>query len=90
MGKKGVFIRMMNRWDYKTHTYLKWAIPAEWKVVLTCEDMEEKVNCCQCGREVEFGNTYSSQEVQNDYGLGYATCEECHNKEMERRLSDEF
>ena len=76
----------MNKWDYELHQYVKFLIPAEWKVVLACDEMDEKVNCCQCGKEVEFGNTYSSQEFHNEIGFGYAVCEECHEKEMERAM----
>lgn len=86
---KGIFVRMVDRWDYISKTYQKYMIPAEWKVATYSEDMEEKVNCCQCGKEIKFGDSYSSQEIQTQMGFGYATCEKCHEEEMERCLKNE-
>ena len=46
---------------------------------------EKIVNCPQCGKELPYGETYTSKEIHNWVGLGYGVCEECYEKECERR-----
>ena len=47
--------------------------------------MSEIINCCQCGKEITFGDGYSSQEVHTLMGFGYMVCEECHKEEIKRK-----
>ena len=52
--------------------------------------MDEIVNCCQCLKEMKFGEGYTSKEVHTPVlGFGYCVCSECYEKEMERRINDE-
>lgn len=50
--------------------------------------MSNKVNCAQCGREIKFGDSYTSKEIHTFSGFGYSVCEECYDKEWERRNED--
>ncbi len=73
------------KWYYEKHEYLPYLVPEDKKLCLLTEDMDEIVNCCQCLKDMAFGDSYTSMEVHNAFGLGYAVCESCYDKEWERR-----
>lgn len=75
----------LNKWNYTTHTYEDYNVPANWNVKYYCDDLEEIVNCVQCGKELKNGDCYTSLEVHTDIGMGFSVCEECYNKEWERK-----
>jgi hypothetical protein len=72
----------INKWDFKKHKYSIEDIPKDWNVPLYSNDMDIIVNCPNCGKEIEYGDGYTSKQWQNHIGLGYSVCEECHNKEI--------
>ena len=43
------------------------------------------MNCPHCGKELPYGETYTSKEIHNWVGLGYGVCEECYEEEWKRR-----
>ena len=73
------------KWNYETHEYDPIEVSDEWNIPLYTDDMEEIVNCPHCGKELPYGETYTSKEIHNWVGLGYGVCEECYEKECERR-----
>lgn len=75
---------IIGKWNYKTHSYDDYSIPKNWNVKLFTTDMDEIVNCASCGKELKFGDAYTSKEIHNKFGLGFAVCEECYNKEWIR------
>ena len=75
----------LKKWDYSTHSYRPYEIPDDWVCKYSGFNMSEIINCCQCGKEVTFGECYSSLEVHTSYGMGYMVCEDCHNKEIIRK-----
>lgn len=75
----------LNKWNYETHEYDPIEVPDEWNIPLYTDDMGKIVNCPQCGKELPYGETYTSKEIHNWVGLGYGVCEECYEKECERR-----
>lgn len=79
---------LLRKWNYETHKYEEYTTPTEWDCRTYCEDMSEIINCCQCGKKIAFGDTYSSQEVHNFIGLGYSVCEKCHDVETDRRFKN--
>ena len=79
---------LLRKWNYDIHEYEPYSVPDEWDCRYSGFDMEEVINCCQCGKEVTFGECYSSQEVHSLMGFGYMVCEECHEVEMKLRLKD--
>lgn len=79
----------LQRFDRREHKYKEWEVPDEWKVRTKCEDLDEKINCAQCGKEIKFGDSYTSLEVHTWVGIGYSVCEKCYNKEWIRRGKDE-
>lgn len=75
----------LRRWDYKTSSYLPHLMPAgNYKTY--GEDMDEVVNCAQCGKTLLYGKAYVSMEVHTDMGFGYAVCGSCYDGEMYRRV----
>ena len=73
------------KWNYETHTYEPFEVPNDKILKLYCNDMEELVNCCQCLKEMKFGDCFTSMEVHNQVGFGYCVCEECYQEEWKRR-----
>lgn len=47
--------------------------------------MKEIVNCPHCGKELEYGNCYTSLEIHTEMGFGYGVCEKCYEEEWNRR-----
>lgn len=75
----------LRKWNYKTHEYDPIEVPYEWNVPLYTDDMEKIVNCPHCGKELPYGETYTSKEIHSWVGLGYGVCEECYEEEWKRR-----
>lgn len=83
MCNKNEVAKMLPRWNYEKHRYEPWQLSPT--AALHKEDLEEIVDCCECGRQVKFGDCYTSLRVHNPIGLGYAVCEKCYEKEWEER-----
>ena len=53
---------------------------------MTTGDDDDIINCPQCGKEMRLNDGYTSCEIhEQKYGFGYIVCEDCSNKEWERR-----
>lgn len=78
----------LKKWNYQKHVYEDYEIPNDWKISLYEVELDTLVNCCQCGKEIEFGETYTSQEIHTEHGFGFMVCPECHECEMKRRLKN--
>ena len=77
---------ILNKWNYEKHGYDSYVVPDNWNVKVGGDNLDEIIHCASCGREGKFGDTYTSLEIHTPlYGFGYAVCEDCHNKEWERR-----
>ena len=72
----------LRKWSYKKRVYEPYEIPDEWNVATYSDDMDKVVQCAQCGREVKFGDTYTSHEVHTKFGMGYAVCDRCYDEEL--------
>lgn len=80
---------LLRKWKYDKHKYESYKIPDTWNCKMYSKDMDEFVNCCQCGKKIKYGDTYTSLEIHNEIGFGYAVCEKCHTLEIKRRLENE-
>ena len=81
---------ILSKWNYKKHTYEPYEVSDKWNCKLYSEEMEETVNCPHCGKEIRYGDSYTSLEIHNDMGFGFAVCEKCYEKEwLRRREGDE-
>ena len=80
MGNK---TRLVQRWNYQTKSYDDVYVDGEWFTPLYSDDMEVPINCINCGKQISFGESYTSNEYHNQVGFGYYVCEECYEKEWE-------
>lgn len=76
---------LLKKWNYQKHKYEPYEIPDSWNVKIYTNNMEEIINCAHCGRKIKAGDSHSSYEIQNDFGIGYGICEKCFNNEMFRK-----
>lgn len=81
--KKDVRVIMVGRWNFEKHCYEPWLISGN--AALTKPNLDDMVDCCECGKKVRIGDTYTSLRVHNTFGLGYAVCDKCYEKEWEER-----
>jgi len=75
---------ILSRWNYNTQAYELFQAPEEWNVPLLCLEMDTVVNCANCGIKMQYGDGFTSKEIHDPWGLGYAVCHECYDKEIER------
>ena len=80
---------VLQKWNTKKRKYEDYMIPNNWKVKTYSTDMNEKINCASCGKEIKFGNCYTSLEIHTSVGFGFAVCENCYNEEFKRRIMEE-
>lgn len=77
---------ILRKWNYDTHKYDDYEIPKDWNVKTYSDDMDEIVNCPHCGKQIKFGDGYTSMEIHTSVGFGYCVCHECYyDKEWVRR-----
>ena len=75
---------ILQKWNYEKHEYEPYEVPDDWHVSIFSLDMDEIINCVQCGCEVKFGECFTSKEVHNNFGFGYMVCDKCYEKEWVR------
>lgn len=76
----------MLKWNDAKGEYEPYDVPADWEYKLYEDDLNQKINCASCGKEIRFGECCTSMEIHDVWGFGYAVCPECYQKEIERRL----
>lgn len=80
----------IGKWNFKTREYEPYTIPQGWYCPLLIsfhplhqeESLKVKVNCADCGKEVIYGNTYTSRTIHNTLGIGYPICNVCYKEEL--------
>ena len=73
----------LRKWNEKKREYEPYTVPDEWKVMTYSDDMDEKCNCAECGKEFAFGLGFTSLCIHTPRcGFGYIVCPECHEKEL--------
>lgn len=74
----------MKRFNRNTHSYEDYSPPvADGNYTIYSEDMDEIVNCCQCGKEITFGEGCVSMEIYSG-PFGHIVCRQCMEKELDR------
>lgn len=77
---------ILQKWNYEKHEYEPYKVPDEWKCKVYTDNMDELVNCPHCGKELRFGDTYTSLEIHTERtAFGFGVCTECYEKEWLRR-----
>ena len=82
-----IYCYVIKKWDYPSHSYFSIPITSRepLNIKTYSEDMNEIVNCAQCLKEIKIGDSYTSKEIHTDLGFGFAVCEDCYEKEWERK-----
>lgn len=75
----------MQKFNRESHKYEDYKIPSDWYCPIYSDDMDEIINCVSCGKELPFGDCYTSLEIHNDIGLGYGVCRGCYSEEHFRK-----
>lgn len=83
-------MKVLQKWNGELHDYEPLLVPEKWNVKTYSEDMTEKVNCPHCGTVLLYGETYTSLEVHNAFGIGYGVCKDCYKKETERKFKNDL
>lgn len=73
----------LRKWNFKARDYEPYEVPDEWNVKTFSMDMDEIVNCPNCGRTLTFGETYTSRKIHTAHGMGFGVCETCYEKEWQ-------
>lgn len=68
------------RWIPKKHKYKKYRLP--FGACLYSGDMDKVVSCASCGKEIKYGDSYTSRQIHTGFGIGFAVCSECYEKEL--------
>ena len=71
---------MAKIWNPVTREYAPYQLPDGASVYES--DMGAVVSCAVCGREIAFGECYTSLQVHDGVGFGYAVCPQCHDAEL--------
>lgn len=72
---------LAQKWDSEKKEYEKYDIPKDWYTPLVVYCMETTINCASCGKELNYGDSYTSRIIHTPAGFGYNVCESCYNKE---------
>lgn len=70
-------MRKIRKWNDNKKDYDDVTIPDEWKTPLICMNMDETVNCVNCGCEMKFGEGFTSKRYHNKSGAAYSECKKC-------------
>lgn len=76
---------MIQKWDPSKRKYEPYQPPAD-NVSLYETDMDKVISCAGCGKQITFGEGYSSLQIHNAMGMGYSVCESCHDAELKKKL----
>lgn len=71
---------MAEKYDFKERIYKKFSLPKG--AAMICANMTDLVCCANCGNPVRYGESYTSQTIHNQYGIGYCICSKCHEDEI--------
>lgn len=75
----------VGRWNYETRSYDPYESTPGTTVGFFSEDLEKPINCAQCGKEITFGEGYTSKEIhQLGTGFGYVVDSDCYDEEIKR------
>lgn len=69
---------IVQKYDEKEKKYVQHTVPNSWRLLLVSDNMYEKINCVNCGKQIIFGHGYTSHRYHNHMGFGYFECEECY------------
>lgn len=72
---------ILERWNCKTREYEPYEIPDNRRIAMLCDSMDQVIDCASCGREMTFGEGFTSLEFHAPVGFGYCVCPDCFGEE---------
>ena len=72
------------KWDFENSKYNRVDIPERSSVFLEEKDWDKKIQCAECGEEIEYALSFGSRCLHNDRGFCYHVCPECFRQEIEK------
>ena len=78
---------LVNKWNFKTKEYEKVEISDNRKISLYSNNMNEIIQCINCGKELIFGDSYTSRRYHTEMGFGYCVCHNCYEEEWELEVA---
>lgn len=76
---------ILNKFNYQKHDYEDYEVPDHWNCKVYSNEMDLIVNCPQCGKELRYGECYTSLEIHTKLGMGYGVCSGCYESERKRK-----
>ncbi len=76
---------MIQKWNPAKQAYEPYKPPAGC-ITLIESDMDKLISCACCGKQITFGEGYSSMQIHNAAGMGYCVCPRCHDAERMEEL----
>lgn len=77
----------MLKYNLETSTYEEYTVPEDWNVCMYSDDMNELINCANCGADITYGDGFTSRFIHNRTGFGYCVCEKCCELETNEELT---
>lgn len=78
--------RALRRYTPKSPEMEVHTVPDDWNVKVYSDDVDEIINCADCGKELRYGDAYTSLEIQSKKGFGYCVCKDCSDRENLRQM----
>lgn len=74
----------VRKWDFEKHEYAPIELPEDWIVpmLVPVDELDNLVNCANCGKKVPYGETMTSKQYHNMTGLGFGVCDDCYKNEQ--------
>lgn len=77
--------KMLKKWDPDRHCYEPYECPDDWKVCGMAFDMDTQISCACCGKQISYGDGYTSREIYDQSGMfGMCICLDCNEAEWKR------
>lgn len=74
----------LQKWNPMLHKYEDYEVPNDRQVAFYSDDMNELVQCANCGRWIVYGEGYVSWLIHTEGGLGYSVCKYCFDEECKQ------
>ena len=71
-------------WDPLEREYIQTDRSDDKKYITFATDMDVVCNCVCCGKEMKYGDGYTSRRFHTVHGFGYCECEECYKENWKR------
>ena len=77
----------IRKWNYQKKAYEPYTPPAG-RISLYEPVMETPIVCASCGKQMTFGDGYTSLTLHNDAGFDYSVCESCNSTELDEEIEN--